>query len=304
MLGSGTVTLCSRSGGTLTADGQTVTVYNSGGTISGPKTLALDWTDGDWAVCVCGQPSGPCCWLHCATVCGDACYGLGTITDDQGSHDLIVVQPGSIGFGGFYQNGTRIHEPGGGIFAGYYWFVGCGADPGKIAFYIAGTSFNIPFNGPYEATPSDCDPLTATVTLPTGQVWSSFLTFGTVSLPLISPPFPDDLCCYPCPIPKKDLTITVGGGSPHTLTYSGGNWSDGTYTLNCSDGTLTLHGPGAEVGDPPIAYGMRAGTTCTPFHVSFDELATGVVIVIDEPALMSAEDRKLQEHAANHGGCC
>jgi hypothetical protein len=52
-LGSGPVTLCSRSGGTLTPDGETVTVYNSGGVLTGPNALALDWTDGVWAVCEC-----------------------------------------------------------------------------------------------------------------------------------------------------------------------------------------------------------------------------------------------------------
>ena len=151
-----------------------------------------------------------------------------------------------------------------------------------MSFWIAGTSFSIPFSGPFEATLSDCDPLTATVTLPTGQVWSSFLTFGTVSLPLIDSPYPDALCCYPCPIPKKDLTITVGGGAPHALPYSGGGWSDGTYTLNCSEASLTLHGPGFPVGDPPIAYGLNPGTVCSPFHASFTEQETGIIINIDE----------------------
>ncbi len=60
-LGSGTVTLCSRSGDTLTADGEDITVYNAGGVITGPKVLELDWTDGVWAVCECGGSGLTCC---------------------------------------------------------------------------------------------------------------------------------------------------------------------------------------------------------------------------------------------------
>jgi hypothetical protein len=52
-LGSGTVRLCSRSGPTLTADGDFVTVYNAGGAVTAGgsgKYLKLGWTDGDWGL--------------------------------------------------------------------------------------------------------------------------------------------------------------------------------------------------------------------------------------------------------------
>lgn len=50
-LGEGLVTLCSRSGAALTADGETgVQVYNAGGTVNGPVYIKLGWTDGDWSV--------------------------------------------------------------------------------------------------------------------------------------------------------------------------------------------------------------------------------------------------------------
>ena len=55
-LGSGTVTLCSRDGTTLTADGDDVTVYNAGDEITatdGDKAIKLSWSDGDWAASRC-----------------------------------------------------------------------------------------------------------------------------------------------------------------------------------------------------------------------------------------------------------
>lgn len=54
-LGSGTVTLCSRSGASLTADGESVTAYNAGGSVTagaGGAYVALGWVDGDWSVVV------------------------------------------------------------------------------------------------------------------------------------------------------------------------------------------------------------------------------------------------------------
>lgn len=55
-LGGGTVQLCSRDTGTLTADGEFVAVLNPGDAITGPRILELNWTDGIWAVCLCGRP--------------------------------------------------------------------------------------------------------------------------------------------------------------------------------------------------------------------------------------------------------
>ena len=51
-LGTGTVTLCSRDGATCTADGDTVAVYNAGGSFTAPTggmVVKLGWTDGDWS---------------------------------------------------------------------------------------------------------------------------------------------------------------------------------------------------------------------------------------------------------------
>jgi hypothetical protein len=55
-LGSGTVTLCSRSGTTLTADGESVTVCNAGDIITATgsdKAVKLSWSDGVWACSRC-----------------------------------------------------------------------------------------------------------------------------------------------------------------------------------------------------------------------------------------------------------
>jgi hypothetical protein len=57
-LGSGTVTLCTQDGGSLTDSGVSVTVYNSGPAISAAaysygdpgEVVRLAWTDGGWAV--------------------------------------------------------------------------------------------------------------------------------------------------------------------------------------------------------------------------------------------------------------
>lgn len=50
-LGSGTVTLCSRSGATLTADGETgVTVYNAGGSVASGRYVKLGCAGGAWSV--------------------------------------------------------------------------------------------------------------------------------------------------------------------------------------------------------------------------------------------------------------
>lgn len=55
-LGSGTVTLCTRSGSTLTSTGETVTVYNAGDAITasgGDKAIRLSWVDA-WVASKCG----------------------------------------------------------------------------------------------------------------------------------------------------------------------------------------------------------------------------------------------------------
>lgn len=55
-LGSGTVTLCDRSGASLTDTGEKVTVYNAGdeiGAMYGDMAVKLSWSDGDWAVSRC-----------------------------------------------------------------------------------------------------------------------------------------------------------------------------------------------------------------------------------------------------------
>lgn len=55
-LGSGTVTLCSRSGSALTADGQVITVYNAGDAITasgGNKAIKLSWADSVWVASRC-----------------------------------------------------------------------------------------------------------------------------------------------------------------------------------------------------------------------------------------------------------
>jgi hypothetical protein len=92
-LGSGTVALCDRSGTSLTATSETVLVLNSGGAITGPKALELDWTDGDWAVCECG--GGPPLPISC----GSCCVNLFpiTVTDDNQTFTIDPI----TGFGGY-----------------------------------------------------------------------------------------------------------------------------------------------------------------------------------------------------------
>jgi len=82
-LGTGIVTLCSRSGNTLTADGEDVQVYNPGSsTITGPLMLELTWVDA-WAVCVCSAQ----CTIHVYGCSGsDPLVGATvTITDSDGT---------------------------------------------------------------------------------------------------------------------------------------------------------------------------------------------------------------------------
>ena len=59
-LGTGTVTLCSRDGADLTADGIEVDVYNAAGSVSGGTSgvyVKLGWTDGDWSLDVAPCPT-------------------------------------------------------------------------------------------------------------------------------------------------------------------------------------------------------------------------------------------------------
>lgn len=52
-LGQGQITLCSRSGAALTADGPTgVPCYNAGGAVNVGTIIAVLWIDGDWSACV------------------------------------------------------------------------------------------------------------------------------------------------------------------------------------------------------------------------------------------------------------
>lgn len=51
-LGSGSAQLCSRNAAALTADGDTVTVYNAGGAVAAGTFLSVTWVDGDWSTSV------------------------------------------------------------------------------------------------------------------------------------------------------------------------------------------------------------------------------------------------------------
>jgi hypothetical protein len=71
--------------------------------------------------------------------------------------------------------------------------------------------------------------------------------------------------CLPCDIPNADLTLTIGYTAT-TLHYSPAtdettaSWSDGTHTLACTGGHLTLSGGGS------WTLGV---TTCNPFGATF-----------------------------------
>jgi hypothetical protein len=57
-LGTGTVKLCDRTGA-ATPENADVTAYNTGGSISGPAVVPLEWTGGDWSVCGCSSGCDP-----------------------------------------------------------------------------------------------------------------------------------------------------------------------------------------------------------------------------------------------------
>jgi hypothetical protein len=75
--------------------------------------------------------------------------------------------------------------------------------------------------------------------------------------------------CLPCGIPNADLSLAITGGLTYiSQLFFGGNaipdvarWSDGNYTLTCTDGEIALTGPGGSW--------TRTSVTCSPFSASF-----------------------------------
>lgn len=106
VLGTGTVTLCSREDDTLAADGEDVTVYNPGGAITGPQILELDWTDGDWAVCRCAVSGCVCTDGVCAHLTNYAPpYGVRScgICQGPGCATLTIKKGGTVLFSGLME---------------------------------------------------------------------------------------------------------------------------------------------------------------------------------------------------------
>lgn len=72
------------------------------------------------------------------------------------------------------------------------------------------------------------------------------------------------VCCKPCSLPKKDLTLTIDG-TPTTLAFSSdtNSWSDGTHTLSCGLNVIHLTGGGT--------WAVSSGTswTCRPLHLVY-----------------------------------
>lgn len=73
------------------------------------------------------------------------------------------------------------------------------------------------------------------------------------------------VCCYPIPLPRTDLTLTIRS-SVTTLAYNSESqtWSDGTHTLACGGGFgfITLTGGG-------LWTFQFSGSTGDPVHLVF-----------------------------------
>lgn len=217
-LGGGTVTLCSRSGGALTADGEDVPVLNSGATVTGPKSLALEWTDGSWAVCPpCTPVSTPDCFFcqPCQLPTKDLGYsysGVAPLSPVPGSGSLS------------YDSDTDVWTSG--SFAGGYTVdVQCISKTVTPRIMLSGAS-QCTFGAPSSTT---CNSLSLVYDVPNP---SSAYTAGFRTLHIIDPGPVMTPCPTPC-APCVNCALIVCGGLAGVTILPGGTVTDdsGTHAM-------------------------------------------------------------------------
>jgi hypothetical protein len=208
-----------------------------------------------------------------------------------------VVESGTV----YYGWGISCLGLEGGGAAMVVWFSGiggirCGPDEACISYYsktfgppgTLGELTNM-FQGSSDPT---CDG-TAMTAVSSGWVRPDFdppanfchnadpwpITAATFAIPLEVPG--DKVCCNSCGLPKSDLLLTIGTGSPHTMDFDPDTetwrWASGAtvVTLSCSGGFATLTGMG-----PPLSC-LLVAVACKPVHLEF--LCGGVHYFVDAP---------------------
>ena len=127
-----------------------------------------------------------------------------------------------------------------------------------------------------------CPPGTYTVSPPTSSATATW----TIESPQ------HRLCCSPCGIPQKDLTLSTPGGGSMTLTYYSSGPHANTWflpyqgdsgkgvILACSSGSLVLTYQG--VGGADTTCSIQPGYTCDPFHVAFTCTGLFATVYVDE----------------------
>ncbi len=116
--------------------------------------------------------------------------------------------------------------PGGGTVAAFFKYPTPGLLPSAFPGLLgkpsawAGAGFRVTATG----DPSECDPLVFEAVYPTAGPIGAALPFAsaTFSVPKWTPPNWGFSCGTPCPLPRKDLTLSwtrVGGNGSWTLTY-------------------------------------------------------------------------------------
>jgi hypothetical protein len=267
-LGTGTVTLCSRSGTTLLADGDDVTVLNSGGIITGPQILELDWTDGDWAVCECGGPPPPppdclfCrpCWLPTKNLLYTYA-GNPPLTPTPGSGPLV-----------FDGTGHWVSAP---FAGGYVVDLQCVGNTIVPRILLSGVS-QCTFAPPSTTT---CNPLSLNYAVPSP---SAAATAGFTSL-RISDPGPATPCPEPCDCTNCKLcgsvillagTVTDDNGTRSTATGIGGCGDQITSaSLPFVDNEVVDCDPACDFildpDNPPICTDFVLGSRTTQYSLCF-----------------------------------
>jgi len=270
-LGTGTVTLCSRSGNTLTADGEDVQVYNPGGGIIGPKLLELSWTDNVWAVCLCG---GVACSIHFCTPCNEFIQlEAGSVTDANGTWALDSTgTTGRIawttpnGYNGFDTTPTTIDTQ-------YFYTAQCGVltinfwvldfyDDGSVLLYDVPDVSGEEAGATSTVTPSGCDPVTSSHSF----TYSVHLPPAPADSATMSIPRASGLTCSPCCLPGPDHSLNA--------TASGGVANNGTYSLTFID----------EGNIPPARFiwGVTIPTIGTAaWNIGFYCSSSGGVLFVD-----------------------
>ena len=279
----------------------------------------------------CGCGGGDVfCGSPCAA-CGGFKWVQGTVSDANGTYDVF---PGvntawqAFSSGGVFSDpdntcsslvdGTahysylvsctaggqirvNLHVPG-----GYCFRMG---DPGILYYGYFGDLTHLGnMTATSTASPSSCDP--SVVSNHTFTGWSvgypsppAFPPVGTVTVTLFKETPKAQVCCSPCPIPKKDLTLkwtnTFLGTGTTPLVYSPGQWASGCdhqllYSLSCAAGqtqfTVTYFTTGTcPDGNPDYCTSgginphrlVLSSYTCSPLHLTYTLTASTCTILGD-----------------------